>query len=81
VSQEQGIEMQIADYFNQSLPQPLNHEDVLRSLMEDVAMKKKKRSEKAIIASLLEKLETESDTVKLQVYRQALELLLRGNRF
>lgn len=81
MNQEQGIERQIADYFNQSIPQPLNHEEVLRSLMDNVAMKKEKRSEKAVIASLLEKLETENDTVKLQVYRQALELLLRGNRF
>lgn len=75
--QEPGIEVQIADYFKQLAPQPLSQEELLRTLTDNIARSKETLKEKAIISGLLEKLETESDTIKLQVYRQALEVLLR----
>ncbi|MDU4094608.1 MAG: biofilm development regulator YmgB/AriR family protein [Pantoea sp.] len=75
-----GIETQIIDYFKQSEEKPNSHEMALRALMERIASKKKGRDEKKIIAGLLENIETEKDTVRLQIYRQALELLLRGDR-
>lgn len=80
MNQEQGIEMQIADYFKQSQPQQIDHEEILHTLMGNIDVKKQRRSEKALIACLLERIETESDSVKLQFYRQALEILLRSNR-
>ena len=75
-----GIETQIVDYFKQSEDKQKNHEAALRMLMERIANKKKGRDEKKIIAGLLENIETEKDTVRQQIYRQALELLLRGGR-
>ncbi|MDU3817976.1 biofilm development regulator YmgB/AriR family protein [Mixta calida] len=75
--QEPAIEVQIADYFKQSAPQQLSQEELLRTLTDNIARSKETLKEKAIISGLLEKLETESDTIKLQVYRQALEVLLR----
>lgn len=75
-----GIETQIVDYFKQSEEKQKSHEAALRALMESIASKKKGRDEKKIIAGLLENIETERDTVRLQIYRQALELLLRGDR-
>lgn len=80
MNKEQGIEMQIADYFKQSQPQQIDREEILHTLMDNIDVKKQRRSEKALIACLLERIETESDSVKLQFYRQALEILLRGNR-
>lgn len=80
MNQEQGIEMQIADYFKQSQPQQIDHEEILHTLMGNIDVKKQRRSEKSLIACLLERIETESDSVKLQFYRQALEILLRSNR-
>ena len=77
VHQEPGIEVQIANYFKQSAPQQLSQEELLRTLTDNIARSKETLKEKAIISGLLEKLETESDTIKLQVYRQALEVLLR----
>ncbi|KAF0859407.1 hypothetical protein Y888_11365 [Mixta calida B021323] len=71
------MEVQIADYFKQSAPQQLSQEELLRTLTDNIARSKETLKEKAIISGLLEKLETESDTIKLQVYRQALEVLLR----
>lgn len=75
--QEPGIKVQIANYFKQSAPQQLSQEELLRTLTDNIARSKETLKEKAIISGLLEKLETESDTIKLQVYRQALEVLLR----
>lgn len=80
MNQEQGIEDQIVNYFKQSATKESTNEEVLRALMEKIATKKHGRSEKNIIASLLEKIETENDRDRLQFYRQALELLLRGGR-
>ncbi|AUX93174.1 biofilm development regulator YmgB/AriR family protein [Mixta gaviniae] len=81
VNQESGIEVQIADYFKQSASQRLTQEEVMRTLADNIARTKETFKEKAMVSGLLEKLETESDAVKLQVYRQALELLLRKDRF
>lgn len=80
MNQPQGIEMQITDYFKKSVDNGSSHETALRALMTDIAGKKQSRSEKKIIAGLLENIETESDHTRLQLYRQALELLLRGDR-
>ncbi|GLR09628.1 hypothetical protein COO59_00450 [Mixta theicola] len=80
MSYKQGIETQIADYFKQSGVKEKSHEVALQTLMDNIASKKQVRSEKNIIAGLLEKIETENDNARLQLYRQALELLLRGDR-
>ncbi|ARJ43964.1 hypothetical protein B1H58_19185 [Pantoea alhagi] len=80
MNQEQAIEKQIVNYFKQSATKESTNEEVLRTLMEKIATKTHGRSEKKIIASLLEKIETEHDRDRLQFYRQALELLLRGGR-
>ena len=77
--QEQVIEQQIADYFKQSSLQRISHEQVLQTLMADITRQKKRLSQKAIIAGLLEKLETENDTAQLQIYRRALEVLLKAD--
>ena len=80
MNQEQAIEMQITNYFKQSEKPKINPEEMLLTLMESINAKKQQRSEKAIIAGLLEKIETENDHVKLQLYRRALEILLQRNR-
>ena len=80
VNQPQGIEMQITDYFKQCEAEGSRQEAALQALMNDIAGKKQGRNEKKIIAGLLENMETESDHTRLQFYRQALELLLRGDK-
>ncbi|MFD1803222.1 biofilm development regulator YmgB/AriR family protein [Mixta tenebrionis] len=77
MGQETGIEMQIADYFRQTAPQRLSESEMIGALTKHIARKKEKFNEKVLLAGLLEKLETESDAIKLQVYRQALEILLK----
>ncbi|QHM70747.1 biofilm development regulator YmgB/AriR family protein [Mixta intestinalis] len=77
MGQETGTEMQIADYFRQSASQRLNESEMIGALTKHIARKKETFSEKVLLAGLLEKLETESDAIKLQVYRQALEILLK----
>lgn len=78
MSQEQGVAREITDYFKRPQAQPQDHQEILQLLKDNIDHKKQQRSEKAVIASLLEKIETENDSVKIQFYRRALELLLRG---
>lgn len=76
---ESSTETQITDYFRQSERYLTREQEALHLLINDISLKKDMIKEKAMIAGLLEKLETEQDDVKLKIYRQALEFLLHGD--
>jgi probable RcsB/C two-component-system connector, global regulator of biofilm formation and acid-resistance len=69
---------QVNDYFsalNEELP---NEKDIFSELFTELALVHKTVSHKEIIAGLIQKLETERDVVRADIYRNMLEIMLRS---
>ncbi|MDF7657622.1 biofilm/acid-resistance regulator YmgB/AriR [Erwiniaceae bacterium L1_54_6] len=70
-------ESHILDYFNNIDAQFGSEKAVLNEIYQDLASRKVFVGNKDIIASLIERLESESDVIKLDIYRNALEIVVQ----
>ncbi|WP_312240840.1 biofilm development regulator YmgB/AriR family protein [Pantoea sp.] len=70
-------ESRLSDYLKHAGPQFHDEKDVIFSLYNELSAVKNIVSNKDIIVSLLKKLEKESDIVKLDIYRKALEIVVQ----
>ncbi|QKJ87003.1 Biofilm development protein AriR [Paramixta manurensis] len=68
---------QITDYFNNAGDLLKTEGEVIKQIVADLRRRKSAFSNKDIIICLLEKLETESDVVQLDIYRHALEMVVQ----
>lgn len=71
------IESQISDYFENSGDKFKSEREIVTALSAEVMSRKGSVTNKDLILGLLEKLETENDIVRLDIYRQALELVVQ----
>ncbi|WP_313683789.1 biofilm development regulator YmgB/AriR family protein [Pantoea sp.] len=69
-------ESQLAVYLKSMDSQFVSEKAVLVEIYQDLSSRKTVVGNKDIIFSLLEKLETENDVIKLDIYRQALEMVV-----
>lgn len=67
----------IAEYFTQQHELMKNGADVITAVVRELSASQQFVNNKAIILKLLEKLESETDEVKLDIYRQALEAVVQ----
>lgn len=68
----------IDSYFRDSHEKLLSEKNVVSELVVELSQAKKIISNKEIISALISKLEVESDVVKLDAYRAALEIVLEA---
>lgn len=71
------MESQLAVYLKSMDSQFVSEKAVLEDIYQDLSSRKAVVGNKDIIHSLLEKLESENDVIKLDVYRQALEMVVQ----
>lgn len=71
-----SAENEIAQYFNTPPAMSVAESEVIKVIVAELLKSHEFVTNKAIIASLIEKLETEHDVVKLDVYRHALEAMI-----
>ncbi|MDO6406269.1 biofilm development regulator YmgB/AriR family protein [Pantoea phytobeneficialis] len=71
------MESQLSVYLKSMDSQFVSEKAVLVEIYQDLSSRKAVVGNKDIIHSLLEKLETEKDVIKLDVYRQALEMVVQ----
>lgn len=72
-----STESKITDYFSHSGDLLKSESEVISAIMTELAASRQFVSNKAIILKLLEKLETETDIVQLDIYRHALEVVVQ----
>ncbi|QGR08691.1 biofilm development regulator YmgB/AriR family protein [Pantoea phytobeneficialis] len=72
-----SMESQLSVYLKSMDSQFVSEKAVLVEIYQDLSSRKAVVGNKDIIHSLLEKLETEKDVIKLDVYRQALEMVVQ----
>ena len=70
-------ESHLSDYLKHAGPQFHDEKNVIFSLFNELSSTQPQVSNKDIILSLLKKLEAESDIVKLDIYRKALEIVVQ----
>jgi len=68
----------IDSYFRDNHEELLSEKNVVSELLVELAQAKKTVSNKEIISALIHKLEVESNVVKLDAYRAALEIVLEA---
>ncbi|WP_075182072.1 biofilm development regulator YmgB/AriR family protein [Pantoea sp. 1.19] len=73
-----AVEAEITDYFKRAGQHASPEQAVVASLMGELTTLQKPVSKTAIIMGLIEKLESESDPARLDVYRQALEMVIHS---
>ncbi|ADU71541.1 biofilm development regulator YmgB/AriR family protein [Pantoea sp. At-9b] len=71
------MESQLSVYLKSMDSQFVSEKAVLVEIYQDLSSRKAVVGNKDIIHSLLEKLESENDVIKLDVYRQALEMVVQ----
>lgn len=71
-----STESKISEYLKGSDKHSCHEIEAISSIYNSLYSNKKFVSNKDIIMGLIEKLETESDPAKLDIYRQALELVV-----
>ena len=71
-----SAEHEIARYFNSPAAMSAAESEVITQIAAELLSTHEFVTNKAIIARLIEKLETEHDVVKLDVYRHALEAMI-----
>lgn len=71
------METQLSVYLQSMDSQFVSEKAVLVEIYQDLSSRKAVVGNKDIIHSLLEKLESENDVIKLDVYRQALEMVVQ----
>ncbi|PLR37281.1 hypothetical protein CYR55_10075 [Chimaeribacter californicus] len=71
-----SAEHEIAQYFNNPAAMSAAESEVVAQIVAELLKTHEFVTNKAIIANLIEKLETEHDVVKLDVYRHALEAMI-----
>lgn len=71
-----SVENEIAQYFNAPPAMSAAESEVINVIVAELLKSHEFVTNKAIIASLIEKLETEHDVVKLDVYRHTLETMI-----
>ncbi|WP_428945372.1 biofilm development regulator YmgB/AriR family protein [Pantoea sp. FN060301] len=74
-----GAGRAITDYFNSPAFHGPKESELLAAIMTEVMRSRRPRSSKAMIASVIAKLEGEVDEVRLQGYRNLLTQLLEEN--
>ncbi|QDY42284.1 biofilm/acid-resistance regulator YmgB/AriR [Candidatus Pantoea soli] len=72
-----STESQLAEYIKNAGPQYTSEKEVIAIIYKQLAAVKLRVSNKDIILALLERLESEQDVVQLDIYRQALELIVQ----
>lgn len=70
-------ESHLSDYLKHAGPQFHDEKNVIFSLFNELSSTQSQVSNKDIILSLLKKLEAETDMVKLDIYRKALEIVVQ----
>lgn len=74
--QQQSTESEILSFFQAEGDVLAQETAVIGMVIREIATKGQHVSNKAIILKLIEKLETTSDVVQLDIYRQALEVVV-----
>ena len=77
MQQERTVESQISDYFAVADSLLTSEKAVINDARLEVSARKGFVTNKDLIGCLLEKLETETDVVQLDIYRNALELIVQ----
>ncbi|QHM71168.1 putative two-component-system connector protein AriR [Mixta intestinalis] len=77
MQQVSTTESQISQYFETSAPQFNSEKEVIAAIRNELATVKSAFSNKDIILALIEKLETEEDTLRCDIYRRALESIVQ----
>lgn len=77
MQQEISTESQISEYFKTADDLHLSEADVVRLAMAQITAQKGFVTNKDVIFYLLQKLESENDVVQLDIYRNALELVVQ----
>ncbi|WP_341864974.1 biofilm/acid-resistance regulator YmgB/AriR [Pantoea wallisii] len=72
-----STESQLSEYFKNAGAQYTSEKEVIAIIYKQLAAVKLRVSNKDIILALLERLESEHDVVQLDIYRQALELIVQ----
>ncbi|QCR35838.1 biofilm development regulator YmgB/AriR family protein [Nissabacter sp. SGAir0207] len=75
-----SAEREIASYFNGGDALPASESDVIKAIVTELLQSNEVVSNKAIMANLIDKLESETDVIKLDIYRHALESLMLNSR-
>lgn len=70
-------ESEISQYFKNQGKQFASEQNVISEVFAELIASKSSVSNKDIIIALIEKLETENDIVKQDIYRQALEIVVQ----
>lgn len=70
-------ESQISQYFATSVAPSSSEKEVIAAICSELASTKSAFGNKDIILALLEKLETEEDTLLCNIYRRALETIIQ----
>ncbi|MEB5973342.1 biofilm/acid-resistance regulator YmgB/AriR [Pantoea dispersa] len=70
-------ESQLSEYFQRAGSQYASEKEIIAQIYKQLAAVKLRVSNKDIILALLERLESEHDVVQLDIYRQALELIVQ----
>ncbi|MBN7120572.1 MULTISPECIES: biofilm/acid-resistance regulator YmgB/AriR [Erwinia] len=74
--QQQSTESEILSFFQAEGDVLAQETAVIGMVIREIATKGQHVNNKAIILKLIEKLETTSDVVQLDIYRQALEVVV-----
>lgn len=74
--QQQSTESEILSFFQAEGDVLTQETAVIGMVIREIATKVQHVNNKAIILKLIEKLETTSDVVQLDIYRQALEVVV-----
>ena len=77
MEQISSMESQLSVYLESMDSQLVSEKAVLVEIYQDLSSRKAVVGNKDIIRSLLERLESENDVIKLDVYRQALEMVVQ----
>ncbi|WP_034917988.1 MULTISPECIES: biofilm/acid-resistance regulator YmgB/AriR [Erwinia] len=73
---QQSAETAILSYFHQAGDVLAPESEVLGAVIKEILMAKRQVTNKAIILSLIDKLEHTSDIVELDIYRKTLEIVV-----
>ncbi|KTS18482.1 hypothetical protein RSA31_17180 [Pantoea dispersa] len=72
-----STESQLSEYFQHAGSEYASEKEIIALIYKQLAAVKLRVSNKDIILALLERLESEHDVVQLDIYRQALELIVQ----